>query len=67
MNSTPVIDMHKCTDCESCLDLCPFIFRKNEDTGRIEVVDMPEYPKEEIQEVINYCPGDCITWEETPG
>ena len=57
--------MHKCNDCKSCLDLCPSVFRKNKDTDRIEVTDMPEYPKEEVQEVINCCPKGCIAWEET--
>ena len=60
----PAIDVSECTDCESCLDLCPSIFKRNEETGHIEVVELPEYPEEEIREIMNCCPGDCITWEE---
>jgi ferredoxin len=59
----PVIDMSVCTDCESCLELCPSVFKRNNDTGLIEVVELSEYPQQEIQEVINCCPKDCIEWE----
>jgi len=61
---TPVIDRFACTDCESCLDLCPEVFQRNAETGYIEVVDLPEYPEDKIQEAISMCPADCIGWEE---
>jgi ferredoxin len=66
MKKVPAIDLGECTDCESCLELCPHVFRRNEETGHIEVADLSEYPEEEIQEVINMCPAACITWEEAP-
>ncbi|MDL1962677.1 MAG: hypothetical protein LWX01_13500 [Deltaproteobacteria bacterium] len=28
------------------------------------MVDLPEYPEEEIDEIIKNCPAQCITWEE---
>ncbi|MDY6953963.1 MAG: ferredoxin [Thermodesulfobacteriota bacterium] len=59
----PVIDFADCTDCEACLDLCPAVFRRN-DAGYIEVVELSDYPKEEVDEAIKNCPADCITWEE---
>jgi len=58
----PVIDLGECVDCDACLDLCPSVFRRN-DTGYIEVVDLEEYPEEEVQEAIKNCPADCIVWE----
>ena len=64
MKKGPVIDFGKCTKCESCLEICPDIFKKNMETGYIEVVDLPEYPEKDIQEAISICPADCITWEE---
>ena len=64
MSRMPVIHMAKCNDCESCLDLCPSVFRRNEQTGLIELVELSQYPEDEIQEVINCCPSNCITWEE---
>ena len=60
----PVIDWSQCTECESCIALCPKVFRRNPQTGFIEVVDLPQYPEDEVQEAVNMCPADCITWEE---
>jgi ferredoxin len=59
----PVIDLAECTDCESCLSLRPDVFKRNPDTGRIEVEDLPDYPENEIEQVMSMCPGDCITWQ----
>jgi len=64
MGKIPVIDIGTCSDCESCLELCPTIFKRNRETGLIEVVDLTEYPEEMVQEAISMCPTDCITWEE---
>lgn len=66
MKKVPVINLGECTDCESCLKLCPHIFRKDEETGHIEVVDLSEYSEQDIREAISVCPADCITWEEVP-
>ena len=66
MKKVPAIDLGECTDCESCLEVCPHVFRRNEETGHIEVANLSEYSEEEIQEVISMCPADCITWEEAP-
>jgi ferredoxin len=66
MKKVPAIDLAECTDCEACLELCPHIFKRNEETGQIEVVDLSEYPEKEVQEAISMCPAECITWEEVP-
>jgi ferredoxin len=59
----PVIDRSRCTDCGSCLEICPLVFRKNEETGWIEVMDLAEYPEQEVYEAMAVCPADCINWE----
>jgi len=59
----PVIDIGECVDCDACLELCPSVFRQN-DAGYIEVIDLPEYPEEEVDECIKNCPCQCIRWEE---
>ena len=64
MGKIPVIDMSECTDCGSCLEICPTVFIKNKELGHIEVIDLPEYPEDEVREAIGICPADCITWEE---
>lgn len=63
MKKTPRIDMSECTDCESCLELCPSVFKKNKETGLIQVVDLSEYPEDDIEEAMSVCPADCISWE----
>ncbi|MEE4354746.1 MAG: ferredoxin [Desulfatiglans sp.] len=63
MGKHPVIDTGRCSDCETCMELCPAVFKRNRATGVIEVVDLSEYPEEEIDEAIGYCPEDCLSWE----
>ncbi len=64
MKKIPVIDISRCTDCESCLEICPDVFQRNMETGLIEVADLPDYPEEAVDQAINICPVDCISWEE---
>lgn len=59
-----MVDLIRCSDCDTCVDLCPEVFQRNPDTGRIEVADLSEYPEEKISEIISNCPKDCIEWEE---
>ncbi len=63
MRLTPVIDFSECTDCGSCLEVCPEVFVKKSETGYIEVVYFQEYPEDCVQEAISVCPADCIAWE----
>ena len=64
LSQVPVIDLSRCTDCESCLEICPAVFKRNNETGIIEVVELSEYPEEDVYEAMSVCPTDCITWEE---
>ena len=64
LQGAPVIDLSGCTDCESCLEICPEVFKRNQETGLIEIADLPDYPEEKVQEAIAVCPGACISWEE---
>lgn len=65
MKKIPHIDISECTDCESCLEFCPSVFKKNKETGLIEVVDLSEYPEADVEEAMSMCPANCISWEET--
>ena len=60
----PSIDLSRCTGCDSCLEVCPEVFRRNGETGLIEVVELSQYPENEVQEAISICPADCISWED---
>lgn len=64
MRRIPVIDIGECTGCDSCLEICPVVFKRNSETDYIEVIDLPEYPEDEIQQAISMCPADCIVWQE---
>jgi len=61
MRQVPVIDIRECSDCGTCLELCPSVFRRNDASGFIEIRDLPEYPEDEILEAIRWCPRACIT------
>lgn len=63
LKKIPVLDRSECTDCESCISLRPDIFKRNQDTGCIEVAELFDYPEQEIEQVMSVCPGDCITWQ----
>ena len=65
LQRAPVIDLSHCTDCESCLEICPEVFKRNQETGLIEIADLPDYPEEKVEEAIVVCPADCISWEGT--
>ena len=58
----PVVDVVACTLCMGCVEVCPEVFRMNEDLGVIEVIDMDVYPQESVDEAIKYCPEDAIEW-----
>ncbi|MGD9210671.1 MAG: ferredoxin [Desulfobacteraceae bacterium] len=60
----PVVDIGLCSLCMGCVEVCPDIFSLNDQTGYIEVADVPSYPEEKVNEAIKYCPEDCISWEE---
>jgi ferredoxin len=63
MGQAPVINISECTYCESCIEVCPTVFQINEETGILEVVELSQYPEEEIREAISCCPKDCIIRE----
>ena len=45
-----------------CVEVCPEVFRLNEDLGVIEVIDLDVYPRDTVDEAIKYCPEDAIEW-----
>ena len=59
----PVIELSECISCGICHDLCPEVFRLNQ-SGFVEVIELAAYPGPAVDEVVQYCPADCIGWEE---
>jgi ferredoxin len=63
MAKIPYVDQDECTGCGLCEETCPEVFRLNND-GMSEVYDPEGASEEEIQEVMDNCPVECIHWEE---
>ena len=61
----PVIDADACIACGNCEAVCPEVFRLNESLGFSEVINPQGAPEERIQDAIDQCPVQCITWEES--
>jgi ferredoxin len=60
----PVIDIRRCTGCESCIEVSPQVFKKNMETGSIVITALTEYPEEPVDQAIGICPVGCIRWED---
>jgi ferredoxin len=58
------IDEEECIGCGSCEELCPEVFKMNEDKEKAEVILPEGGPKEYIEEAIDTCPVSCIHWQE---
>lgn len=64
MARIPEIDLSECIKCDACAEICPDVFRRN-DADYFEVLDLPLYPEECVEEAVKYCPAQCITWQES--
>jgi ferredoxin len=44
-----------------CEEICSQVFFIS-DLGFVQVADLSAYPEAEVNEVIKYCPADCVEW-----
>lgn len=58
-----VIDEDECVGCEACVDLCPDVFEFDNDTEKAIVIKPEGGDEDCINEAIETCPSECITWE----
>jgi ferredoxin len=58
------IDQDECSGCETCVELCPDVFEFDEDAQKAFVKDDYEDDEDCIQEAIESCPVECISWED---
>ncbi len=64
MGKKVVIDKGECIGCQSCVELCPEVFGFNEAEDKAEVILPEGGPEDCIQEAIEVCPVECISWQE---
>ncbi len=57
-----VVDETECTGCELCVDMLPAVFKMN-NKGVSEVIDSVDSGENELQNVIDNCPAECIHWK----
>ncbi len=56
------VDGDRCTGCELCADSLPDVFRMNTD-GVSEVYNNSSASADELREVIESCPAECILYK----
>ena len=64
MSKRVYLDQEECIGCGSCEEICPEVFKLNQDTEKAEVIEPEGGPEDRIQEAIDTCPVSCIHWEE---
>lgn len=62
MSKKPIVDQEICISCRLCVEAVPGVFRMNED-DLAEVYDPFGASEMAIQEAIDGCPVNCISWE----
>ena len=60
----PVVDQNVCTGCTLCTQIAENTFRMNDD-GLAEVFAPQGDEEQTIQEAMDSCPVNCISWEES--
>ncbi len=64
MSKRVYIDEEECVGCEACVKICPEVFKFNEEGEKAEVIKPEGGPEDLIEEAMEFCPMECIHWEE---
>lgn len=64
MSRVVYIDEDECIACGLCQDICPEVFKLDDDLMVAKVIKPQGGPEELIQESIDSCPVTCIHWKE---
>ncbi|MDD4856934.1 MAG: ferredoxin [Candidatus Krumholzibacteria bacterium] len=62
MPRVPFVDSDLCTGCELCVETVPSVFQIEGDVATI--IDPEGASDDEIQEAIDNCPVEAISWQE---
>ena len=55
-----VLDMDECVACGTCVEICPEVFKMDDENDTVEVILPTGGPEDLIQEAIDSCPVQCI-------
>ena len=58
----PYVDETTCTGCAICAQICPKVFEMLH-SGKYQAVNPEGDSEEKIQEAMDSCPVDCISWK----
>jgi len=59
-----VLDADECVACGTCVEICPEVFKMEEGDDAAQVIKATGGPEDLIQESIDSCPVQCISWED---
>jgi ferredoxin len=62
MSRIPYVDRELCISCGLCVSTCPGVFRFGSDS-KSEVYNPTGAEERKIQEAIDGCPVQCISWQ----
>lgn len=55
-----IIDTYLCSGCETCVEMCPDVFRMDEVTEKAELVTTSPVITDEVYQAAAFCPEKCI-------
>jgi len=64
MNCRVNIDTYRCNSCETCVAICPEVFRMNPALGKAEAISDTVTCSEALEQAVAMCPEKCIELEQ---
>jgi ferredoxin len=64
MPNSLIINTEKCIGCGTCVELCSNVFSFNENEDKIEIIMQEGGYEDCIEEAIESCPAECISYTE---
>lgn len=63
MAKTVVVDEEKCSGCGTCAAIAEDCFALDDDTEKAKVISQTACSEDQIQEAIDTCPEEAISWQ----